>query len=461
MAGFDPNLGAVQGFWPCNGTPGSTVFPDPVGGHTSVRASAVVSASSKYGDGAAVFAPNVAGYLRSSVSSDFYVGTTAKDFTIEFWAKTSSVIDNLLMNLFINTTSPASVVHTLYINLTATGAVSLTARIAAGTSTYITSGTGLITANAWAHIAITREAGTWRLFINGTHIGSSTTVPGWTETSTHELAFGTGANMYVTPASTVTATLYVDDIRFTVGKARYGASGFNAPAEELPDAGCIALLNFNGSNGATTTTESAGFHPFTFTNGAQLATAQKKYGVSSLFLDGTNDYLTTPRDAGFNLVSGNFTIEAWLGIISDVSSGTFNIINNWDGTNGWELKIVNGRLVGKLAASTTVTLTGSTSLGFNATPTFRHVCFQRVGSTIALYLDGVQEASGTINGASTLGASTPTIIGANSAASAEFFPGYIDDLRVVKNYNMYPVGGFTAPTEQLTNDITIHGSGAL
>ena len=57
-----------------------------------------------------------------------------------------------------------------------------------------------------------------------------------------------------------------------------------------------ALLPFDGTNGATSTTDlSDRGHTVTFANTAQISTAQSKFGGSSLLLDGDSDYVDLPR----------------------------------------------------------------------------------------------------------------------------------------------------------------------
>ena len=59
-----------------------------------------------------------------------------------------------------------------------------------------------------------------------------------------------------------------------------------------------ALLPFDGTNGATSTTDSSNSnHTVTFGGGAEISTAQSKFGGSSLSLDGNGDYVELP--AGF------------------------------------------------------------------------------------------------------------------------------------------------------------------
>ena len=73
------------------------------------------------------------------------------------------------------------------------------------------------------------------------------------------------------------------------------------------------LLNFNGSNAATTTTDASDSgHSITFNGTAQISTAQSKFGGSSVLFDGNSDYLTIADHADWDLGSDDFTIEYWV-----------------------------------------------------------------------------------------------------------------------------------------------------
>ena len=54
------------------------------------------------------------------------------------------------------------------------------------------------------------------------------------------------------------------------------------------------------------------YHKVTFNNNAQLDTDQSHYGLSSLLLDGTGDYLSIPTSTEFGFGTGAFTIECWI-----------------------------------------------------------------------------------------------------------------------------------------------------
>jgi len=89
----------------------------------------------------------------------------------------------------------------------------------------VTGGTKSVIPNdTWTHVAVTRHGDTWRLFLNGTAENTRTSLAHTiVSSSQNELTFGvrpdTGAQG---------ANAYVNDLRITVGEARY-TSNFTAP----------------------------------------------------------------------------------------------------------------------------------------------------------------------------------------------------------------------------------------
>ena len=96
---------------------------------------------------------------------------------------------------------------------------------------------------------------------------------------------------------------YIDDVRVIKGTALY-TSSFTAPTSAL-------------GTSATAPTFLGGFedqarnHPVTKSGDVALNTSVKKFGTSSAYFDGANDYLTIP-DGSFNFGDKDFTIEAWI-----------------------------------------------------------------------------------------------------------------------------------------------------
>ena len=90
-----------------------------------------------------------------------------------------------------------------------------------------------------------------------------------------------------------------------------------------------ALLPFDGTNGATSTTDSSNSnHTVTFGGDAEISTAQSKFGGSSLSLDGNGDYVDLPQSTN-QFVSDDFTIEFWFRINSGAGSETVGLFGSY------------------------------------------------------------------------------------------------------------------------------------
>lgn len=204
------------------------------------------------------------------------------------------------------------------------------------------------------------------------------------------------------------------------------------------------LLHGDGTNGSTTVPDTSG-SPKTMTchGGAQLATAQKKFGTASIKFAAAGDTISTPNDAAFQWGSGDFTIEAFVyptaftnseGIVVGIAlSGVDNLFEMWTDTSG-HLKYQN---------HPNNLITSSSTLSLN---TWQHVAVSRQGTTTRMFIDGTQVGSVADSFAYAASPSYALAIGGDSAgASPTQFYGYVDELRLTKGFARY-TGAFTAPT---------------
>jgi hypothetical protein len=239
-----------------------------------------------------------------------------------------------------------------------------------------------------------------------------------------------------------TTTVYADGDTFS--KA---AAGNQRAFEIYPavQAGTSLLLNFNGSNGSTTFTDSSpNGLTVTAVGGAAISTAQSKFGGASAYFDGNGDYLQVSNEGEFDFGTGDFTIEAWvyptdasypntivgkraagesdLAFVLYVFGGTTYLVVSSNGT-GWEL---NGG--------------GTATVNNNA---WGHIALVRNGSTFSVYWNGVLSQSFS-SSSSIFNSSVPLRIGGGGAANQDLV-GYIDDLRITKGLALY-TANFTPPT---------------
>ena len=214
----------------------------------------------------------------------------------------------------------------------------------------------------------------------------------------------------------------------------------------------ILHLPFDGSNGATSTSDVSNQNNTVTVNGAQISTAQSKFGGSSMLFDGSNDYLSVGgSEWNSNLNSGDFTVEFW---IRFNAVGTNYIISNYSGSNGWGVAMWSGGggtnyLDGFWYDGSwkyiQYDVGGSSRYTTPSTDTWYHVAFVRDGNDWSLYLNGTAEGTRTgLSGSITSSTNNGLDIG-RRFSGAYFVDGYMDDLRITKGLARY-TSNFTPPT---------------
>ncbi len=206
------------------------------------------------------------------------------------------------------------------------------------------------------------------------------------------------------------------------------------------------LLHFSGSNNSTTFIDNSPNNlTVTSNNGAKITSSVSKFGDTSGFFDGTNDYLSIANNTVFAFGTGNFTVEAWIYRTggsgnqpicqSDALGGSTN--DKW-----WFAVISTGLFFGTHDAggfSVTTTTTFNTN-------TWYYVAVTRNSGTMYLFINGVSTAfttSGTPSGYSL--SQNGLSIGGMSTPS--YWTGYIDELRITKGIARYTASFATQSIE--------------
>ena len=211
-----------------------------------------------------------------------------------------------------------------------------------------------------------------------------------------------------------------------------------------------ALLPFDGTNGATSTSDlSNRSGGVSFAGTAQISTAQSKFGGSSLLLDGNSDYLTI-SDTYWNTAinSGDWTVEFWvrfaaLGSNEELVGNRGDVDGN--SSNGWALrKTTSNNIIlywyeGGQFNYLNNSQGSRTALSAN---TWYHIAVTRSSNTWKLFLNGTAEDTVTDSGTIVTGTGNRLFIG---NFGVNYLNGYMDDLRITVGQARY-TSNFTAPT---------------
>jgi len=203
-------------------------------------------------------------------------------------------------------------------------------------------------------------------------------------------------------------------------------------------------------------------HTITANGDVANTRAQSKVGDSSIYFDGTGDYLTSPDSTDWDVFETGsvFTLEAWIKFSSTPSS----VYNDWftqmeDASNGWRFGFDSSTpgyssiwIWMKSGGSTVVDYIGgrdgTTDAGQITDTDWHHVAMTKNGSAIVGYVDGVECIDATDADSDTFAAVLG--VGGFSVTPLANFDGYMDEIRISDNLRY--TGAFTPSTTAFTSD---------
>ena len=410
------------------------------------------------------FLPTVAYTPQTIGGSGFFDGTTdwlsiadnaafdfgSGDFTIELWAYMTGAAQQFFVSqwntpqrawafLVKNSGATLSFVY----STTGSNEVQVDGSIAAQT-------------NRWAHFAAVRNGNTIKTYMNGVEIGSGS-VTGVTIFNASQ-AVEIGRNPEATTQWNLTG--YASSLRIVKGTAVY-TGAFTPPIAPVTTSGPASSYSsttnvnttFTSTNTALLTNftnagvvDSTADNVFETAGNAQISTTQSKFGGSSMYFDGTGDYLRGVYSPNM-ILSGDFTIECWINFSAHQNYG--GIISFANGntlaapTSGWALVFyqTTDRLYFETGGGVGIQATNAVTAN-----QWNHVAVVRSGSTITHYLNGVANGSGTSSATFTPLTTDNFVIGSNRGFDSSM-TGYLDDIRITRGYARY-TGNFTPQTSQ-------------
>ena len=374
------------------------------------------------------------------------------DWTIEAWIyRNAASANHLILNLYNSAGSNSGL--TFYVNSSN--------QLVTDNGTVAALSGGSVPANQWVHLAIVRSSGTTTGYINGVSIGTNTQAP----------ATAQYARIGLLASSFYYFNGYISNLRIVKGTGIYSGT-FTPPILPLSTTGAASVASYSSTTNVNTSFPStqcslltnfinSGITDFTTNNNlttvgdAKVSTTAAKYGLASFFFDGNGDYLTSINNPGFNLTSGDFTIELWF--YCTTITADYQWIINKDGVSGTsysqygigvspagKLWVVLGN--GNGLSPTQTEYGNATTITLN---TWNYVAVVRTVSTIKVFYNGIQVNSTAQVTAMSDGGKSLLIGYQTGQPSSNYFNGYIQDVRITKGYARY-LSTFTVPTDSFT-----------
>lgn len=350
-------------------------------------------------------------YLTLGGQSNFAFGSNP--FTIEFW-------------IYPTTVSGGAVVYDQRPS-GSSGAQPMISFDGSGFLQYYTNAAYQITAttamavNTWNHVALARSGTSTKLFLNGVQTGS---------TYTDSTVYVNGASRPVIAANGTNLlnpfTGYISNLRVLNNTALYTAN-FTPPTAPLTAVTNTQLL-LNYTNGAIY--DGAMYNDFETVSTASVIAYPVKYGVNSIYFNGTNGYLLAQSTQGLTLGLNDFTIEMWL-YPTSWATDTATIVRG-NGVSGAPILARYGtnNYLGFVVEGSSWIITDA---ALPTLYTWSHVAVTRANNVFRIFINGQQSGS---TSSTVINMTAPiATIGANNNTS--FYAGYMDDIRVTNGVARY------------------------
>lgn len=282
----------------------------------------------------------------------------------------------------------------------------------------------------WTHMAVTRVSNTWKFYANGKLQYTNTSNTAAVVDYAGPKGLGDGWS------TSQAMDHHISDFRFIKGSVTY-TSDFTPPTQCLTatnDTTC--LLNFGEDDILDKT---ASVKAIDLNGDVKSSTTQSKYLTSSIYFDGSGDYIEVIDALGEFTDYSNATLEMW--VYPTTSSGSQNLIEKFTPGSGpgWTLYTTSGTLNLQWYGGGTTNSSGAMTVN-----QWNHVAVVHYNGTRKIYVNGT---GGTGVSFTSTVSSNPLRIGVRGTTGS-FFTGYMSDIRIQLGRAVY-TADFTPPTAAL------------
>jgi len=404
----------------------SNAFAITVNGDTKVSRFSPFSPASAYSttaNGGSAYFDGSGDYLTAPSNAAFAFGTG--DFTVEMWAyfMDTGGIDKPMFDTGVTTSTGRLAIR----QGNASSVANVVNAFVSGTIVSSPS----FNFYQWTHVAVVRQSGTVKIYING--VGGT----------------GVSASANLTENASIFGTFYdyavyfygyMSNVRVTKGTAVYTAN-FTPPTAPVTAISGTSLL-LNATNAAIF--DNAMINDLETVGNAQVSTVQSKFGGSSMYFNGTNSIVTTAKKVPCVSGTGDFTIEFWLYPSSIKLETLVSMLTTVSSVNPHTYMDASGYVHYYTAGAQRIA--GSIQLSSGQ---WYHVAVARSSGTTKLFINGTQSGSSYADSNNYV---SPAYVNIGQYMSSdgvfytgEWLNGYIDDLRITNGVARY-TANFTPPT---------------
>jgi hypothetical protein len=397
----DDGLVAAYGFEEASGT---AVVDSSRYGNGGTISGAARTASGRYGRALSFDGVNDLVTVTDTPSLD-----VASGMSLQAWVYPTALtgVRSLVMK-----EATAGRAYALYASDTATRPAAYVAT-SASPATDGASGTAQLPLNTWSHVTATYDGATLRLYVNGTLVDTHP-VSGQVMATADPLRIG---------GNVVWGEYFagrIDEVR--IYNRPLAAAEITRDMNAAIVSGLVAAYGFEEASGTAATDTSGKGNNGTLQGAAR--TGNGRFG-SALSFDGVNDWVTVPDAA--SLDSPRVTVEAWAypttlsgwrtAVLKEQTDGLVYGLYAHDNVPNPAMTIALGGV--DQSASATASL---------ALNTWTHLAATYDGTTVRLFVNGVQAGTRAVSGS--LAASTGALRIGGNAVWGEYFSGRIDEVRI-------------------------------